>query len=324
MIKNNGLHRILSAALLLSAALPVIAQTYPNRPVRIIVPFPPGGATDIVARVIGQKLNDTWGQTIVVDNRGGAGGNIGGEIAARSNPDGYTLFMTSGSIVTANQHIYRKMPFDPEKDLVAVTGAASGPQLIAVNPSFPAKTLKDFIAAAKAKPKGFTFGSAGFSTQTHLAGENFMYAAGIDAVHIPYKGEGPAITELVAGQLNFMTPNMAAAIGFVTQGKLRGIAVTSKERVKQLPDVPAVAETIPGFENIGWFGLMAPTGTPPVVIRKIHEDTTKALQAPDFVQRLTQLGMVPYMKDPQAFARTIKEESAYWAKIVKARNLVVQ
>jgi len=324
MLKNNILRKFLAATLLLSAAFSVFAQNYPSRPVRVIVPFPPGGATDIVARVIGQKLNDTWGQTIVIDNRGGAGGNIGGEIAARSNPDGYTLFMTSGSIVTANQHIYRKMPFDPEKDLVAVTGAASGPQLIAVNPGFPAKTLKDFIAAAKAKPKGLTFGSAGFSTQTHLAGENFMYAAGIDAVHIPYKGEGPAITELVSGQLNFMTPNMAAAIGFVTQGKLRGIAVTSKERVKQLPDVPAVAETIPGFENIGWFGLMAPTGTPPAVVRKIHEDTTKALQAADFVQRLTQLGMVPYLKDPQAFARTIKEESAYWAKIVKARNLVVQ
>ena len=324
MLKNNILHKFLAATLLLLAAFSVFAQNYPSRPVRVIVPFPPGGATDIVARVIGQKLNDTWGQTIVIDNRGGAGGNIGGEIAARSNSDGYTLFMTSGSIVTANQHIYRKMPFDPEKDLVAVTGAASGPQLIAVNPGFPAKTLKDFIAAAKAKPKGLTFGSAGFSTQTHLAGENFMYAAGIDAVHIPYKGEGPAITELVSGQLNFMTPNMAAAIGFVTQGKLRGIAVTSKERVKQLPDVPAVAETIPGFENIGWFGLMAPTGTPPAVVRKIHEDTTKALQAPDFVQRLTQLGMVPYLKDPQAFARTIKEESAYWAKIVKARNLVVQ
>jgi tripartite-type tricarboxylate transporter receptor subunit TctC len=324
MFKNKYLHNSLVAALLLMGAAPLFAQNYPSRPVRIIVPFPPGGATDIVARVIGQKLGDTWSQTIVVDNRGGAGGNIGGEIAARSNPDGYALFMTSGSIVTANQHIYRKMPFDPEKDLVAVTGAASGPQLIAVNPSFPAKTLKDFIAAAKAKPKAFTFGSAGFSTQTHLAGENFMHAAGIDAVHVPYKGEGPALTELVAGQLNFMTPNMAAAIGFVTQGKLRGIAVTSKERTKQLPDVPAVAETIPGFENIGWFGLMAPTGTPPAVIRKIHEDTTKALHAPDFVQRLAVLGMVPYLKDPQAFAQTIKTESAHWAKIVKARNLVVQ
>ncbi len=324
MLKNQYLCNSWVAVVLAGSALSVAAQNYPTRPVRVIVPFPPGGATDIVTRVIGQKLTDAWGQSIVVDNRSGAGGNIGGEIAARSNPDGYTIFMTSGSIVTANQHIYRKMPFDPEKDLIAVTGAASGPQLIVVNPGFPAKTLKDFIAAAKAKPKGLTFGSAGFSTQTHLAGENLMHTAGIDAVHIPYKGEGPAMTELVAGQLNFMTPNMAAAIGFVTQGKLRALAVTSRERVKQLPEVPAAAETIPGFENIGWFGLMAPAGTPPAVVRKIHEDTTQVLQTPDVVQRLAQLGMVPYLKDPQVFARTIKAESAHWAKIIKARNLVVQ
>jgi tripartite-type tricarboxylate transporter receptor subunit TctC len=300
------------------------AQQYPNRPVRIIVPFAPGGATDIVTRLIAQKFNEGWGQTIVVDNRGGAGGNIGAELAAKSAPDGYTLFMTSGSIVTANQHIYKKMPFDAEKDLVAITGTASGPQLIAVHPSLPAKSLKDFIALAKAKPKSFTFGSAGFSTQTHLSGENFMHAAGIDAVHIPYKGEGPALVDLVSGQLIFATPNMAAAIGFVTQGKLRALAVTSKERVKQLPDVQAVAETIPGFENIGWFGLMAPAGTPAAVVRKVHEDTTKILQTPDFIARLAQLGMVPYVKDPQTFAQTIKTETAMWARIVKARNLVVQ
>ncbi len=323
LFKNKYLILMFVPLALIALATGVHAQSYPNRPVRLVVPFPPGGATDIVARVIAQKLNEAWGQTMVVDNRGGAGGNIGGEIAAKSAPDGYTLFMTSGSIVTANQHIYRKMPFSPENDLVAVTGTASGPQLIAVNPGFPAKTLKDFIAAAKAKPKGLTFGSAGHSTQTHLAGENFMYATGIDAVHIPYKGEGPGLTELMAGQLNYMTPNMAAAIGFVTQGKLRALAVTSKERTKQLPDVPAVAETIPGFENIGWFGVMAPTGTSPAVVRKIHEDITKVLQSPEFAQRLAQLGMVPYMKDPVTLAQSIKEESAHWAKIVKARNLVV-
>jgi tripartite-type tricarboxylate transporter receptor subunit TctC len=298
-------------------------QAYPNRPVRIIVPFAPGGATDIVARVMAQKLNETWGQTIVVDNRGGAGGNIGGELAAKANPDGYTLFMTSGSIVTANQHIYKKMPFNPDKELTAITGAASGPQIIAVSPGFSGKTLKDLIAMARAKPKGLSFGSAGFSTQTHLAGENFMYAAGIDAVHVPYKGEGPALIDLVAGQLHFMTPNLAAAMNFVTQAKLRALAVTSKERVKQLPDVPAVAETLPGFENIGWFGLMAPTGTPRAVIQKVHEDTTRALNSPDMIARLAQLGMVPYLKDPQAFAQAIKIESAHWAKIARERNLVV-
>jgi len=320
-IKNLQIYSVLAAVLVGASA--AYAQQYPNRPVRIIVPFAPGGATDIVARLIAQRLNESWSQSIVVDNRAGAGGNIGGELAARAAPDGYTLFMTSGSIVTANQHMYRKMTFNPEKDLVAVTGAASGPQLIAVHPSLPSKTLKDFIALAKAKPKTFTFGSAGISTQTHLSGENFMHAAGIDAVHVPYKGEGPALVDLVAGQLIFATPNMAAAISFVQQGKLRALAVTSRERTKQLPDVPAVAETIPGFENLGWFGLMAPAGTPVEVIRKVHEDTTKVLQSADFNTRLTQLGMVPYFRDPQALTKAIQAESAHWAKIVKARNLVV-
>ena len=313
----------LIAAIVCSVSSLAAAQTYPAKAIRLIVPFAPGGNVDITARAIGPSLAEALGQQIIIDNRGGAGGNIAGEIVAKSAPDGYTLFMTSGSIVAANQHIYRKMPFDPEKDFVAVTGTASGPQLIAVNPSYPAKTLKDFIAAAKAKPKALTFGSAGHSTQTHLAGENFMHAAGIDAVHIPYKGEGPALTELVAGQLNFMTPNMAAAIGFVQQGKLRALAITSKERAKQLPDVPAVAETLPGFENIGWFGIMAPAGTPPAVVRKIHEDVTKILQSQEYAQRLAQLGMVPYMKDPDTLAKSIKEESAIWSKIVKARNLTV-
>ena len=305
------------------AVTAVSAQGFPNRPVRIIVPFAPGGATDIVTRVIAQKLNETWGQTIVVDNRAGAGGNIGGELAAKANADGYTLFMTSGSIVTANQHMYKKMPFNPEKDLVAITGAASGPQIIAVNPSFAPKNVKDFIALAKAKPKTLTFGSAGFGTQTHLAGENFMYVAGIDAVHVPYKGEGPALTDLVAGQLQFLTPNLAASIGFVQNGKLRALAVTSKERSKQLPDVPAVSETLVGFENLGWFGLMAPAGTPRALLQKVHDDTTKALQSADIRTRFEQLGMAPYHKNPEEFAQTIKTESAHWAKIVRERNLVI-
>ena len=290
---------------------------------RIIVAFAPGGANDIVTRVVAQKLTELWGQSIVVDNRGGAGGNIGGDLAAKANPDGYTLFMTSGSIVAANPHIYRTMPFNPEKDFVAITMVASGPQIIVVNPGFAVKTLKDFIAMAKARPKTITMGSAGFGTQTHLAGENFMHAAGMDAVHVPYKGEGPALTDLLGGQIQFVTANLAAAIGQVQQGKLRGLAVTSLQRIKQLPDVPAVAETLPGFENLGWFGLVTPTGTPKAVIDKIYTDTAKALQAPDIRNRYEQLGMVPVGDRPEQFAKSIKEETVRWAKIVRERNLVV-
>jgi tripartite-type tricarboxylate transporter receptor subunit TctC len=307
-----------------AASTTMAADVYPNRPVRIIVPFAPGGATDIVARLVAQKLTESWGQTMVVDNRAGAGGNIGGELAAKANPDGYTLFMTSGSIVTANQHMYAKMPFSPERDLVAVTNVASGPQAIVVNPSNPAKTLKDFIAMAKAKPKSMTFGSAGVGTQTHLAAENFIHASGIDVTHIPYKGEGPAVTDLIGGQIQFVTPNLSAAITHVNSGKLRALAVTSKERSAQLPNVPAVAETLPGFENLGWFGFMVPTGTPKAVVDKVHVDTVKALASPDLRKRFTEIGMVPVGNSPQDFARDIKAESGRWAKIIKERNLQVK
>jgi tripartite-type tricarboxylate transporter receptor subunit TctC len=288
------------------------------------VPFAAGGATDIVARVLGQKLYDMWGQTVVVDNRAGAGGNIGAELVAKATPDGYTILMTSGSIVTANPHIYKKMPFDAEKDLMPITNVASGPQLLAVNASSPWKSVKDLIAAAKAKPKSITFGSAGFGTQTHLASENFIYTAGIDVVHIPYKGEAPALTDLVGGQVQFVTSNLPAAIGFVQQGKLRGLGITSKQRVKQLPDVPTIAESLPGFENLGWFGLMAPAGTPRGVISKIQQDTMKALQNADIKSRLEQLGMSATPNTPEQFAKDIKEESKHWMKIVRERKLVIQ
>ena len=301
-----------------------IAQAFPSRPVRIVVPFAPGGATDIVTRVVAQKLNESWGQTVVVDNRAGAGGNIGADIVAKATPDGYTLLMTSGSIVTANPHMFRKLPYSPEKDLIAVTNVASGPQIVAVNPSFPAKTLKDFIAIAKAKPRSMSYGSAGVATQTHLAAENFLYTAGIDVVHVPYKGEGPALTDLVGGQIQLVTPNLAAAIGVVQQGKLRALAVTSRERVRQLPDVPAAAETLPGFENLGWFGLVAPAGTPRAVVDKVYQDTGKVLQNPDIRTRFEQLGMVAVGNTPADFAKAIREEYVRWAKVIKERKLQVE
>jgi tripartite-type tricarboxylate transporter receptor subunit TctC len=314
---------VIVAGALLSIA-PSWSQSYPVRPVRVIVPFSPGGATDIVTRLVAQKLTEVWGQTVVVDNRAGASGNIGGDLAAKSNADGYTLFMTSGSIVAANQHLFKRMPFNPEKDLVAVTNVASGPQAIVVHPNFAAKTLKEFIAAAKAKPRGFTYGSAGVGTQTHLAAENFLYTAGIDLIHIPYKGEGPALTDLVGGQIQMVTPNLSAAIGFVQQGRLRALAVTSKERSKQLPDVPAAAETLPGFENLGWFGLMVPAGTPKPIVQKLYQDTARALQSPDLRTRFEQIGMAPVGNAPEVFARAIREESQRWAKIVKERKLQVE
>jgi len=307
------------------AAAAAGAQNFPNRPVRVVVPFAPGGATDIVTRVVAQKLTEAWKQTVVVDNRAGASGNIGADIVAKAAPDGYTLLMTSGSIVTANTHMFRgKLSYDPDKDLLAVTNVASGPQAIVVHPSQGAKTLKDFIAAAKAKPRALTYGSAGVATQTHLAAENFIFTAGIDLIHVPYKGEGPALADLVGGQIQMVTPNLSAAIGFVKTGKLRALAVTSKERVRQLPDVPAAAETLPGFENLGWFGFMAPAGTPKALVDRIYQDTVKVLKAPDIGNRFDALGMVPVGNSPSAFAADIKAESGRWAKIIKQRKLEVQ
>ena len=312
---------LVAGALLASTA--VAAQGFPTKPVRVIVPFSAGGATDIVTRVVAQKLTETWGQTIVVDNRAGASGNIGADLAAKSPADGYTLFMTSGSIVTANQHMFRKLSYSAEKDLLAVTNVASGPQAIVVNPNFAAKTVRDLINMAKTKPDSVTFGSAGVGTQTHLAGENFIASAGLNVVHIPYKGEAPAIADLLGGQIQFVTPNLSAAIAHVRAKRLRALGVTSPQRARQLPEVPAVAETLPGFKNLGWFGFMVPAGTPKAVVDKIHRDTVAALRDPTIVKRFDDLGMVPVGNSSADFARAIKEESVLWAKVIKARKLQV-
>jgi tripartite-type tricarboxylate transporter receptor subunit TctC len=300
------------------------AQNYPTRPVRIIVPFAPGGATDVVTRIVSLRLTEVWGRTIVVDNRAGAGGNIGADLAAKATPDGYTLFMPSGSVMTANQHMYRKLPFDAEKDFVAITNVAGGPQVIAVSNNVSARSLKDLIAQAKAKPGSITFGSAGIGTQTHLAAENFLYTARIEATHVPYKGEGPAIQELIGGQIQMLTPNLGASIGFIKQGRIRALAVTSRERSPQLPDVPAAAETLPGFENLGWFGLVAPRGTPKAIITKVHRDVVQVLGSADVKKRFDDLGMSPIGNTPAEFTKAMKEESARWAKVIKERKLQVK
>jgi tripartite-type tricarboxylate transporter receptor subunit TctC len=311
------------AAAMAFSLFPAIAgaQAWPSKPVKIIVPFAAGGATDVVARLLAQKLTDSWGQSVLVENRAGAGGNIGADVVAKSPADGYTLLMTSGSIVTANPYIYKAMPFDAARDLMPITNVATGPQVIVVNPNVPAKDLRELIGLAKASPGKVNFGSAGVGTQTHLAAENFLYSAGVDMTHVPYKGESAAITDLMGGQIQLATPNLGAAINLIKEGKLRALAVTSKERSAQLPDVPAAAEVLPGFENAGWFGLMAPAGTPPEVIEKIYRDSAKVLLSEEFRGKLTQQGMMPVANSPADFGAAIREESARWAKVVQQRGL---
>jgi tripartite-type tricarboxylate transporter receptor subunit TctC len=309
------------AAVILALPLGAAAQGYPNKPVRFVVPFAPGGATDISARIVGQKLGEMWGQTVVIDNRGGAGGNIGGTEAAKAAPDGYTLFFTSGSVVTANEHIYPNMPFNPAKDFVAVTNVVRGAQVIVVPANSPYKTLKELIAAAQAKPGGLNYGHAGIGSQTHLAAENFLQAAKIEVQHVPYKGEGPAVTDLVAGQTTFATPNIAAAIAFINSGKLRALAVTGKERAPQLPNVPTVAETLPGFENYGWFGIVAPAGTPKTIVDKVYRDTAKALDSTEMRARFFVQGLEPVGNSPEEFTRAMRTERALWQKVVRERKI---
>jgi tripartite-type tricarboxylate transporter receptor subunit TctC len=315
--------RFLAATVAVLGLAPALAaaDAWPAKPVKIIVPFAAGGATDVVARLLGQKLTEAWNQAVVVEDRAGAGGNIGGDAVAHAPPDGYTLLMTSGSIVTANPYMYKSMSFDPEKDLVGITNVATGPQVIAVANSVPAKTLKEFIAYVKANPGKVNFGSAGVGTQTHLAAENFAYAAGLEMTHVPYKGEAAALTDLVGGQIQMVTPNLGGAINLIKGGKIRALAVTSRERSVELPDVPAAAEVIPGFENAGWFGLMAPAGTPKDVVEKIYRDSAKILESAEFRAQLAKQGMVPVGNSPADFQAAIREESKRWAKVIKERGL---
>jgi tripartite-type tricarboxylate transporter receptor subunit TctC len=312
---------VLGALLITGAAC---AQGWPQRPVKFIVPFPPGGATDISARLLGEQLTKIWGQTVVIENRGGAGGGVGAAEAARATPDGYTLFFPSGSVITANQHIYAKLGYDPEKDFEPVTNVVSGPQVLTVPAKSPFKTVKELIDYARANPGKLNFGHAGIGSQTHLAAENFLWQAKINALAVPYKGEGPGHAALVAGEVDFFVGNLAAAIGHINGGRLRALGVTSKNEVPQLPGVPPIAKTVPGFVNEGWFGIVAPTGTPKDVVQKVYQDTKKALQSSELRARLYVQGLAPVGNSPEEFGRAIKQETALWAKVVKERNIHVR
>ena len=319
---KRTLLKVALGALALAASGLAGAEGWPTRPVKIVVPFGAGGTTDVVARLLGQKLGELWGQPVVIENRTGAGGNIGADAVAKAAPDGYTLLMASGSILTANPYMYKSLPFDAVRDFVPITNVASGPQVVTVGPESRFKDLRELIAFAKANPKQVTFGSAGIGTQTHLAAENFAYTANLDMVHVPYKGETFAMTDLMGGQIQMVTPNLGAAINLIKEGKLRALAVTSRERMPQLPDVPAAAEILPGFENAGWFGLLAPAGTPREVIDRVHRDCARVLLSDDFKVKLAQQGMVPVANTPAEFAAAIREESQRWAKVIKERGLV--
>ena len=322
MTRNRRSTLALAASLLATLSLPAVAQdAWPNKPVRLVVPFAPGGSTDVIARLLGQKLSALWGQPVVVENRAGAGGNVGADAVAKAAPDGYTLLMASGSI-TINPAIYKKMPFDTLKDLAPITNVTEGPMLVVVQDGSPYKSLKDLIAAAKAKPGAINFASAGVGSQVHLAGENFANAAGVDLQHVPYKGEALGYNDLIAGQVQMMVGNFAAASALLGPNRLRALAVTSKQRMPQMPELPTAREAgLPDFENIGWFGLLAPAGTPAAVIQKVHRDTARVMGETEVKARLYVQGLSPVVNSTADFTRQIEQELGRWAKVAAARKL---
>ncbi len=298
-----------------------LAQTYPTKPIRLIVPFPPGGGTDTVARAISQRLAESLGQQIVIDNRGGASAIIGTELGARAAPDGYTLTFTLPAAVAVNPGLYPRLAYDPLRDFAPVTQLNTIALLLVANPGVPANSIRELIALAKAKPGHVTFASSGNGSAAHLAMELFKLMAGVDMTHIPYKGGGPALTDIIGGQVQLMSGPMIAALPFVKTGRLKALAVTTDKRIPGLPEVPAIAETVPGYESSIWHGVLAPAGTPRPVIRRLHAEIVKILGVPEVKERFAREGAEPVGSTPEQFGAFIKSEMAKYAKLIKAAGI---
>jgi tripartite-type tricarboxylate transporter receptor subunit TctC len=294
------------------------AGSYPSRPVRIVVPFPAGGTTDILARAIAQRLSESMGQPFIVDNRPGAGGNLGAELVAKSAPDGYTMVMGTVGTHAINPGLYPKMSYDHIKDFAPVLLVAGVPNILEVNPNVPVHTVAELIAYAKANPGKLNFASSGAGTSIHLSGELFKTMAGVSMQHVPYKGSAPALQDLMGGQVDLMFDNLPSSIALIKGGKLRPIAVTSASRSAALPDIPTIAESgLPGFEASSWFGLLAPAGTPPAIVDKINAEGNKWLASADAKEKLGSQGAIAGGGSPDDFVRHIAAETAKWAKVVK-------
>jgi len=294
------------------------APAYPAKPIRLVVPFPPGGATDILARDVAQKLTEAWGQSVVVDNRPGAGGNIGAELVAHASPDGYTLLMGTVGTHAINASLYAKMPYDHIRDFAPVILVAGVPNVLVVNPALPVNSVAELIAYAKANPGKLNFASSGNGTSIHLSGELFKVMAGVQMTHVPYKGSAPAVQDLISGQVQLMFDNLPPSLPQIKAGKLRALAVTSATRAPALPDVPTMAEAgLPGFEASSWFGVLAPAGTPPAIVAKLNAEIAKWLATPEAKERLSKQGANAAGGSPEDFVKHIAAETAKWAKVVK-------
>ncbi|RZT36367.1 tripartite tricarboxylate transporter substrate binding protein [Cupriavidus agavae] len=309
----------LAACGLAVAALPgaALAAEYPDRPIRLVVPFPPGGPTDLVSRVIARRMSEDLGQTVLVDNRPGANGNIGNEIVAKAAPDGYTVLYNTSSIALSPA-LYRKLPYDVKRDLLPVALTANVPLVLEVNAQVPANTVPEFVAWLKANPGKMTYGSAGNGNVTHLTAFLFLQAKGLDAAHAPYKGSAPALTDLASGQVQFMTDTINSSLPFIRDKRMKALAVTSSTRSAQLPDVPTLAESgLPGFEAGAWQGMMVPAKTPPDIVRRLNGAAVKALAAPEVRASLAAQGAEPRGSSPEAYGTFLSHEIERWRKVVK-------
>lgn len=312
----------LFVASIILAAGPLYGQDYPNKPILLVVPFAPGGSSDFLSRLIGSKLTEAWKQQVVVESRPGGAGNIAMDAVQRAKPDGYTLILGHVGTLAVNPAMFAKLPYDPIKGFVPVGMIATVPTVLVVNPSVPAKDFKEFLALAKAKPGTIYYGSAGNGSSGHLAMEYLKQAAHIELTHVPYKGTGPMVTDLLGGQTQATFTGATPLIPHIKQGKLRPIAVGGAKRIPALPDVPTVAESgIAGFETSQWYGILAPAGTPDAIVKKLNTELNRILKSPEVVERMTADGSVPQGSTPEEFAKFIASEQKRWGQVVKTANI---
>ena len=320
----RGWTRVVFYGVLGAAAPSALAQAYPAKPVRMIAASSPGSAVEIVARIVAQKLGEQIGQQVIIDNRAGAGGNLGAELAAKAAPDGYTLFMGTPAHAI-NTGLYRKLNYDLVRDFAPVSQVTSGQYAIVVHPSLPVKSVKELIALARAKPGQLNYASAGSGNATHLAGEIFNSAARVKLVHVPYKGSGPAVTDLIGGQVQLMFGNLVAVLPQVKTGRIRALAVTGVTRAAAAPDLPTVIEAgVPGYVVISWFGVLAPAATPRELIMRLNAELARTMAAPDVRERLAGEGAEPTVGTPEQFAAFIKSDIAQWTKVIKNAGIVAE
>jgi tripartite-type tricarboxylate transporter receptor subunit TctC len=315
---------VLAAALCVSGTQMAQAQDYPNKPIRLMLGYAPGGPTDVTARLLGPHLSEALGRPLVVDNRPGAGGSLAAGLLAKTEPDGYTLLLAANGEIAIAPNLRKNLPYDPLRDLAPVSRVGASQLVLVVYPGVPAKSTADLIALARAKPGSVNFASAGTGTTAHLAGEYFKHLANIDIVHVPYKGAGPALTDLMGGQVQMLISGYSSAIGHVKAGRLRALAVTGPKRLRADPDLPTIGETVKGYEVTSWYGFLAPRRTPEAIIARLHKEIAAVVRRPDVIERLEALGIEPEGNTPQEFGEQIAHEIAKWREVVKIAGVELQ